>query len=235
MKTILYKAETRGYFDHGWLKTHHTFSFAEYYDPERIHFGLLRVFNDDIIDNDEGFGTHFHDNMEIITVPLRGALEHKDSTGTSQLIQTNDVQVMSAGAGIYHSEYSRSGFEDSNIFQIWVFPKKKNVAPRYDQLSFDPMLWKNKFFEMVKPEGNDGLWINQDAYVVRGDFDKNTKVTYNLKSNQNGVYLFVIEGAITIGDKQLLNRDSIGIYDTEEFSFNTIDNSQLLLIEVPMR
>lgn len=235
MKTILYASDSRGYFDHGWLKTHHSFSFASYINPERMNFGLLRVFNDDYIESGEGFGKHFHDNMEIITIPFQGALEHKDSTGTSQIISNNEVQVMSAGSGIYHSEFSKSETEYSNIFQLWIFPKKRDVTPRYDQLKFNASLWLNNFYSIVKPEGNKGLWINQDSFIVRGDFCKGMFPKYTIQHKGNGVYLFLVQGKIKIGEHVLTDRDSIGIWDCNEIIIEVTDDSKLILVDVPMK
>ncbi|MBE2227241.1 MAG: pirin family protein [Ignavibacteria bacterium] len=236
MKTTLHKAETRGKADHGWLNSHHTFSFASYHNPERVRFGLLRVLNDDIVQAGEGFGTHPHDNMEIISIPLSGALAHKDSTGNEHVINTGDVQIMSAGSGLYHSEYNASKKEAVNFLQIWVFPKERDIEPRYDQRSYDPDDRKNKFQLVVSPEKeSSSLWINQDSYFSLTDLEKGTSIEYKLHNPANGIYLFLIEGSIRAGDIQLNKRDGLGIEDTSSINLTAAENSQLLLIEVPMK
>jgi len=236
LKTTLHKAETRGKADHGWLNSHHTFSFASYHNPERVRFGLLRVLNDDIVQAGEGFGTHPHDNMEIISIPLSGALAHKDSTGNEHVINTGDVQIMSAGSGLYHSEYNASKKEAVNFLQIWVFPKERDIEPRYDQRSYDPDDRKNKFQLVVSPEKeSSSLWINQDSYFSLTDLEKGTSIEYKLHNPANGIYLFLIEGSIRAGDIQLNKRDGLGIEDTSSINLTAAENSQLLLIEVPMK
>ncbi|HRE10570.1 MAG TPA: pirin family protein [Ignavibacteria bacterium] len=236
MKTTLHKAETRGKADHGWLNSHHTFSFASYHNPERVRFGLLRVLNDDIVHAGEGFGTHPHDNMEIISIPLSGALAHKDSTGNEHVINTGDVQIMSAGSGLYHSEYNASKKEAVNFLQIWVFPKERDIEPRYDQRSYDPDDRKNKFQLVVSPEKeSSSLWINQDSYFSLTDLEKGSSIEYKLHNPANGIYLFLIEGSIRAGDIQLNKRDGLGIEDTNSINLTAAENSQLLLIEVPMK
>ncbi len=236
MKTTLHKAETRGKADHGWLNSHHTFSFASYHNPERVRFGLLRVLNDDIVQAGEGFGTHPHDNMEIISIPLSGALAHKDSTGNEHVINTGDVQIMSAGSGLYHSEYNASKKEAVNFLQIWVFPKERDIEPRYDQRSYDPDDRKNKFQLVVSPEKeSSSLWINQDSYFSLTDLEKGSSIEYKLHNPANGIYLFLIEGSIRAGDIQLNKRDGLGIEDTNSINLTAAENSQLLLIEVPMK
>jgi len=236
LKTTLHKAETRGKADHGWLNSHHTFSFASYHNPERVRFGLLRVLNDDIVQAGEGFGTHPHDNMEIISIPLSGALAHKDSTGNEHVINTGDVQIMSAGSGLYHSEYNASKKEAVNFLQIWVFPKERDIEPRYDQRSYDPDDRKNKFQLVVSPEKeSSSLWINQDSYFSLTDLEKGSSIEYKLHNPANGIYLFLIEGSIRAGDIQLNKRDGLGIEDTNSINLTAAENSQLLLIEVPMK
>jgi len=236
LKTTLHKAETRGKADHGWLNSHHTFSFASYHNPERVRFGLLRVLNDDIVHAGEGFGTHPHDNMEIISIPLSGALAHKDSTGNEHVINTGDVQIMSAGSGLYHSEYNASKKEAVNFLQIWVFPKERDIEPRYDQRSYDPDDRKNKFQLVVSPEKeSSSLWINQDSYFSLTDLEKGSSIEYKLHNPANGIYLFLIEGSIRAGDIQLNKRDGLGIEDTNSINLTAAENSQLLLIEVPMK
>lgn len=234
MKNIIHKSETRGNVNHGWLNAKHSFSFGQWYNPERVHFGLLRVLNDDIVKAGFGFGKHPHDNMEIITIPLSGALEHKDSTGGHGVIKKYDVQVMSAGSGIEHSEFNHSKIEDVNLFQIWIFTNQKNVAPRYDQKTFLPEERQNKFQTVVKPYGNDGLWIYQNAYISLGNFDANASTIYNINSKGNGVYIMVVEGEIEIDGNVLSRRDSIGIWDTDAVTILTKTKTELLVIEVPM-
>jgi redox-sensitive bicupin YhaK (pirin superfamily) len=236
MKTIIHKANTRGYADHGWLKSYHSFSFANYYNPQRVRFGLLRVLNDDIIKPSEGFGTHPHDNMEIISIPIYGKLAHKDSTGNEKIITKDEVQVMSAGTGIYHSEYNASDNEDANFLQLWIFPKLKNITPRYEQKKFDLTERKNKLQLIVSPEKNNGsLRINQDAYLWLGNFEKGKNIKYSLKLNDNGVYIFLINGNAEIEGTILENRDAIGIEETENVNINFLENTELLIIEVPMK
>lgn len=234
MKTIIHKSETRGHVNHGWLNAKHSFSFGQWYNPERVHFGLLRVLNDDIVKAGFGFGKHPHDNMEIITIPLSGALEHKDSTGGHGVIKKFDVQVMSAGSGIEHSEFNHSKTEDVNLFQIWIFTNQKNVAPRYDQKTFLPDERQNKFQTVVKPHGNDGLWIYQNAFISLGNFDENTNTTYSINSKGNGVYVMVVDGEIEIDGNTLNKRDAIGIWDTDIINISTKTKTELLVIEVPM-
>lgn len=234
MKTIIHKSETRGHVNHGWLNAKHSFSFGQWYNPERVHFGLLRVLNDDIVQAGFGFGKHPHDNMEIITIPLSGALEHKDSTGGHGVIKKFDVQVMSAGSGIEHSEFNHSKTEDVNLFQIWIFTNQKNVAPRYDQKTFLPEERQNKFQTVVKPHGNDGLWIYQNAFISLGNFDENANTNYSINSKGNGVYIIVVEGEIEIDGNTLGKRDAIGIWDTDTISISTKNKTELLVIEVPM-
>jgi len=235
MKKIIHRADTRGYFDYGWLKTNHTFSFSIYYDPERVNFGMLRVLNDDIVAAGQGFGTHPHNDMEIVSIPLSGALAHKDSTGTEEVIYPNDVQVMSAGTGILHSEYNYSKNKDTNFLQLWIFPDKKGHKPRYHQKSFNPEERKNKLLFIVSPDKSDGkLWLNQEAYLSLTDLEKNKSLNYKIHTKGNGVYLFLIEGKISIADETLSKRDGIGIWETDEISFKANEDSRILLIEVPM-
>lgn len=234
MKTIIYKADERGSADHGWLKAKHSFSFAGYYDPAKEQFGTLRVLNDDIVDAAQGFGKHPHNNMEIVTIPLRGALKHKDSMGNEGVIQAGDVQIMSAGRGILHSEFNASDTEEVNLFQIWVFPKKVNIEPRYDQRFFDEKDRKNRWQVVVSPEEKDNaLWINQDAYFSLGNFEQSTDYTIHYPGN--GVYLMVIEGEIEIDGNRLSKRDAIGISETEAVNINVLQPSKLLAIEIPMK
>lgn len=234
MKTILHKANDRGHANHGWLDAHHSFSFGGWYNPEKIHFGKLRVLNDDIVKAGYGFGEHPHDNMEIITIPLKGALEHKDNAGGHGVIQKNDVQVMSAGSGIKHSEFNHSKTEDVNLFQLWIMTNKKNAAPRYDQKTFNPDERKNSFQNIVAPFGTDGLWIYQDAWLSLANIDENNEISYKIKKEGNGVYVFVIDGEIEIAGNNLLKRDAIGISETDEIKIKTNSFSEILLVEVPM-
>jgi redox-sensitive bicupin YhaK (pirin superfamily) len=234
--TILHKAETRGHANHGWLDSHHTFSFANYYNPERMHFGVLRVLNDDRVDPGMGFGTHPHDNMEIISIPLEGDLEHKDSMGNVAVIKHGDIQVMSAGTGIQHSEYNRNSDKLTKFLQIWVFPNKKNVTPRYDQITLNLKDRHNKLQQILSPNANDeGVWIHQDAWFHLGEFDNKFKTTYNFKKQGNGVYAFVIKGKFTINGQEVNARDGFGIWNTSQMDIASLaDQSEILLMEVPM-
>jgi len=235
MKTVLHKANTRGHADHGWLNAHHSFSFAGYYDPERIHFGALRVLNDDIVTGGMGFGTHPHDNMEIITIPLTGQLEHKDSMGNTGVISKGEVQVMSAGTGIQHSEKNKNPDQSVNLLQIWVFPDEKNVTPRYDQKAFDLSAAKNRLLNIVSPMGSaEGLNIHQHAWFHLGKLDKDFSTTYELKDKQNGVYAFVIDGSVTINGEKLEKKDGLGIIGADTLDIKANNEAELLLMEVPM-
>jgi len=232
---VLHKANTRGHANHGWLDSFHTFSFANYYDPERIHFGALRVLNDDTVAPGMGFGTHPHDNMEIISIPTSGDLEHKDSMGTVSVIKQGDIQVMSAGTGIAHSEYNKNRDKPVKFFQIWVIPNKKNVKPRYDQITLNNDDKKNKLLQIVSPNPDDeGVWIHQDAWFHLGSFDKGKEVNYELKKDGNGVYAFVIEGDVTVNDQKLNRRDGLGIRNADSLNIKADSNAEILLLEVPM-
>ena len=233
---LIHKAATRGHADHGWLRTNHTFSFADYYNPERVHFGALRVLNDDYIAGGMGFGTHPHDNMEIITIPLEGDLEHKDSMGNGTVIKHGDVQVMSAGTGITHSEYNHNKTKPVQLLQIWVFPNKRNVTPRYDQITLDVNERRNKLQQILSPNSDDeGVWIHQDAWFHIGRFDQNFETTYTWKKQGNGVYVFVIKGDITVNGTALNERDGSGIWNTDTMTIQANSaNAELLIIEVPM-
>jgi quercetin 2,3-dioxygenase len=235
MKTIIHKADSRGLADHGWLKSRHTFSFAGYHEPKRMRFGLLRVLNDDIVQQGEGFGTHPHDNMEIISIPLKGALAHKDSTGTEKVINTGDVQIMSAGSGLNHSEYNASKTEEVNFLQLWIFPKERDITPRYDQKSFNSEERLNKFQTVVSPEKDNGtLWINQDAYLSLGNIQKGKRAEYAVNKKGSGVYAFILSGTAEIAGTVLSSRDAIGIEDTDRITVKAEEDSEILLIEVPM-
>ena len=234
--TILHKADTRGDADHGWLHSRHTFSFADYYNLERMHFGALRVLNDDWVDAGMGFDLHPHDNMEIITIPLEGDLEHKDSMGNTGVIKNGDVQVMSAGSGIKHSEYNKNKDKPVKLLQIWIFPNKRNVKPRYNQLTLNLNDRHNKFQQIVSPNADDaGVWIYQDAWFHLGSFDKDFLIDYSIKKSGNGVYAFIIKGKVTIEGINLNERDGLGIWNTDKISIkaNTQD-VEVLLMDVPM-
>jgi hypothetical protein len=233
--SILHKAETRGDEDHGWLHSRHTFSFADYYDPERIHFGMLRVLNDDFVKAGMGFGTHPHDNMEIISIPLEGDLEHKDSMGNISVIRHGDIQVMSAGTGITHSEYNRNKDRPVKFLQIWIFPNVRNVKPRYDQITLNMADRHNKLQQVLSPEPVDaGVWIYQNAWFHLGQFDKGFSSDYNIKAKGNGVYAFILSGDVTINNQDLNSRDGYGIWDVDKLSIRANTNAEFLLMEVPM-
>lgn len=235
MKTILHKAATRGHAAHGWLDSWHTFSFASYLDAARMHFGALRVLNDDTVAPGMGFGKHPHDNMEIISIPLEGGLEHQDSMGTKQVIKQGDVQIMSAGTGIAHSEKNASSTAPVKFLQIWVFPKEKNVAPQYDQKTFTDAEKQNGLITVVSPIGaNEGVHIQQDAWFSLGNLDKGVAVEYNLKNSGNGVYFFLLEGEVTVNDIVLNPRDGLGISEAETFFIKANENAKILVMEVPM-
>ena len=238
MKTTIHKAESRGFANHGWLQANHSFSFANYYNPEKLHFGALRVLNDDVIAPKMGFGTHPHDNMEIITIPLGGELKHRDSMHNEwQSVLPGEVQIMSAGKGIQHSEINGSVNQHLSLFQIWIIPNKQNVEPRYDQKTFLEENRKNKLQTLVTSidENHEGsLKIHQDAILSRIDLDKNQVFKYHLKSKKHGVYVMIIHGNVAINDNTLKTCDAIGISQTEGFTIKTLNNSQLLFIEVPM-
>ena len=231
----LHRADTRGTADFGWLHSRHTFSFGSYFDPQRMNFGLLRVLNDDIVEGGAGFGTHPHNNMEIISVPLSGALEHKDTEGNVGVIRTGDVQIMSAGSGIAHSEYNHSQSDLENFLQIWVMPKDMNIQPRYEQKSVPAEERRNRFQTVVSPDRESGgVWINQDAYFSLGNVDAGGELEYRLQRPEHGLYLFVIEGAVEVGGETLGKRDAIGLAGPESFSVKATQNAELLAIEVPM-
>lgn len=235
MKINIHKANDRGAANHGWLNSRFSFSFANYFDPKKIHFGALRVINDDIIAPGTGFGTHPHDNMEIISIPLEGSLAHKDSMGNSSIIHTGEIQVMSAGRGIQHSEYNASKTEQGKFLQIWIFPNKKDVTPRYDQLKIEDFNIHNKLGQILSPNPDDeGVWIHQNAWFHMGKFSNVTKLSYKLKDNQNGVYAFLIEGNASIEGETLSKRDALAISAIEAIEIVVQPNSILLIIEVPL-
>lgn len=236
MKKIIHRAAQRGIQDHGWLKAAHSFSFANYHDPSKVHFGLLRVLNDDIIAPGMGFGSHGHENMEIVTIPLKGVLAHKDSLGSEGNISYGEVQVMSAGSGIRHSEFNGSSTEDVNLLQIWIFPKERNIQPRYDQMRYDPEKANNSFLTVVSPlEGENVIRINQDAFFSLGTFDGGKTASYSIRHPGNGAYVFVIDGQAELAGEVLNKRDAMGISDTEKIEFNFSEGSRVLIIEVPMQ
>lgn len=235
MNTVFHAAHTRGDAPHGWLHSRHTFSFANYYNPDRMHFGILRVLNDDIVAAGKGFGTHPHDNMEIISIPLVGDLEHKDSMGNVTVIKEGDIQVMSAGTGVTHSEYNKNNDKEVKFLQIWMFPNKKNVTPRYDQISIRELEKPNEFTQILSPSKDDqGVWIHQDAWMHIGQIDAGQKVNYTLKKKGNGVYIFLLNGAVNVEGQNMNDRDGLGIWDTDKISFATEKDSRILVMEVPM-
>ncbi len=235
MNTVLHKAETRGDANHGWLHSKHTFSFANYHNPERMHFGVLRVLNDDIVSAGQGFGTHPHDNMEIISIPLEGDLEHKDSMRNVAVIKEGDLQVMSAGTGITHSEYNKNKDKEVKFLQIWLFPNKRNVTPRYDQITIRDMEKMNEFYQVLSPSADDqGVWIHQDAWFSIGKFEKGISSSYALNKQGNGIYFFVLDGEIEVEGQKLSKRDGFGIWDIEQVKVKSFSNSRVLLMEVPM-
>ncbi len=235
-KTVLHRSATRGQANHGWLQARHTFSFANYYDPNRMNFGVLRVLNDDQVAEGRGFGTHPHDNMEIITIPLEGDLEHKDSMGNSSVIRYGDVQVMSAGTGIQHSEFNPNKDKPLKLLQIWVFPNKRNVSPRYDQITLNMNERHNKLQQILSPSPEDeGVWIHQDAWFHLGKFDKDFTAEYEIRKNGNGVYAFVIRGAVKIEGELLNEKDGLGIWETDSLIVQSVqEGTEILLMEVPM-
>lgn len=234
--TVLHRAETRGHANHGWLNSHHSFSFANYHNPERMHFGVLRVLNDDELAAGMGFGTHPHNNMEIISIPLEGDLEHKDSMGNTAVIKKGDIQVMSAGTGVQHSEYNRNKDRLTKFLQIWVFPNKQSVEPRYDQITLNEADRENKLQQILSPNPEDeGVWIHQDAWFHLGKFDKGITTEYSIKKEGNGVYAFILEGSFTINGIELNRRDGLGVWDVDNIQIeSTSGNSEMLLMEVPM-
>lgn len=237
MQTILHKASERGHADHGWLNAYHSFSFADYNDPSKVHFGLLRVLNDDTVAPGMGFGMHPHDNMEIVTIPLKGSLEHKDSMGNIGVIGPNEIQAMSAGSGVRHSEYNHSTTDPVNLLQIWVFPKVRNIQPRYDQKKYSLEDSIGTFKTIVSPDKTDDpsvMWINQDAYFSLGKFTAGQTVEYKIQHPGNGAYVFIIEGSVTINNQSLSKRDALGIWDAGQFTISINADAEILIIDVPM-
>ena len=234
-QTVLHTATSRGGADHGWLKSYHTFSFAGYYNPERVNFGALRVLNDDAVDGGRGFGEHPHDNMEIISIPLSGALEHKDSMGNIGTIEPGEIQVMSAGTGMYHTEYNKNKDQTVKFLQIWVFPNKRNVEPRYDQVKIDTPEKPNTLVQILSPDPDDaGVWIHQDAWFNLGKLEKGSQIAYSLQKKGNGAYIFVLEGDIEINGQALSARDGFGIWDTDNFTIKASADAEFLIMDVPM-
>lgn len=235
VNTIVHKASTRGHANHGWLNSYHSFSFANYYNPKRMNFGVLRVLNDDQVIAGRGFGTHPHDNMEIISIPLEGDLEHRDSMGNTAVIKEGDVQVMSAGTGIQHSEFNKNKDKAVKFLQIWVFPNQRNVQPRYDQISIRDIAKENAFYQVLSPNKTDqGVWIHQDAWFHMGKFSQGASDTYQLNKKNNGVYAFVLDGQIDIEGQVLDRRDGMGIWDVDTIKVKANTDARVLLMEVPM-
>ncbi len=235
MKTVLHTANSRGHANHGWLNAYHSFSFASWFHPDRVQFGMLRVLNDDTIAAGMGFGTHPHDNMEIITIPLEGDLAHKDSMGNSSIIKSGDIQVMSAGTGIQHSEFNPNAEQQTKLFQIWLFPKYRNVEPRYQQITLEPSLQKNNFDQILSPNPDDaGVWIHQDAWFYLSDFEADFTKKLTLKKEGNGFYIMAIEGEIEVNDQKLEKRDALGLWETSEIEIKANTSSKFLVMEIPM-
>lgn len=234
--TIFHQADSRGHANHGWLDSYHSFSFANYYNPERMNFGALRVLNDDTVSGGRGFGSHPHDNMEIVSIPLQGDLQHEDNLGNVAVIRKGDVQLISAGTGVFHSEKNKNPDEQVQFLQIWLFPNKLNGAPRYDQISLDVQDRHNNFQQVLSPNPDDaGVWVQQDAWFSLGKFDAGFNTNYQFKNAGNGVYAFVLEGSVTINGQQLNRRDGFGIWDTDQLNFTAnSDGAEVLLMDVPM-
>ncbi|MCX7834307.1 MAG: pirin family protein [Ignavibacteria bacterium] len=235
MKIKVYKSDLRGSADYGWLKTKHTFSFNSYFDLEKMNFGALRVLNDDIVQPEKGFGMHRHDNMEIITIPLYGSLKHKDSEGNETVIRESEVQIMSAGSGIEHSEYNASDKNPVNFLQIWIYPKEKNIKPRYQKKSFNLKNSLNTLITLVSPDNKESLYINQDAYIYYANLQKNKSIKYKVRIKNNGIFIFVISGEIAINNSIFNEKDGIGIEGEEELKIKSITDSKILLIEIPLK
>ena len=235
MNRVFHRAEDRGKADFGWLQARQSFSFGRWFDPEKVHFGALRVLNDDYIAGGRGFDTHAHDNMEIITIILDGALKHRDSMGHEAVIVPGDIQVMSAGRGITHSEFNHLDDTPCKLLQLWIFPKKKGVEPRYGDMKVDIDMMKNSLTQIVSPDPVDkGSWIHQDAWLHLGRLDKESAHNYEIKKSTNGVYVFVIEGEIKIEGQVIKNRDAMGVWDTSSFDIEVVEDAYILLVDVPM-
>ena len=234
-QTVLHTADSRGGADHGWLKSYHSFSFAGYFNPERVQFGALRVLNDDSVDGGMGFGDHPHDNMEIISIPLEGSLQHKDSMGNLATIEPGEIQAMSAGTGIYHTEYNKDKSKAVKFLQIWIFPNKRNVEPRYDQVKIADAAQPNQLVQVLSPNADDaGVWIHQDAWFNMGNLETGSSVDYLIHKKGNGAYIFLLEGQIEVNGQQLNRRDGYGIWDTEGFSIRATTDASFLIMDVPM-
>jgi quercetin 2,3-dioxygenase len=235
MKTIIHRANSRGFADYGWLKARYSFSFGNYFNPERVHFGKLRVLNDDIIDAGMGFGTHPHDNMEIITIPLSGSIAHKDSMGNGSVIHAGEIQYMSAGSGVTHSEFNASETDEANLLQIWIFPDKKNSPPRYSQMKLDEQAMQGQFSLLVSPENQpETISIHQQAWLSLGNFSEGSKTTYSMHADHTGLFLFLIEGKISMGEVTLGPRDAAAISSTSHIELTVKENARILLIEIPL-
>ncbi|SEL82623.1 hypothetical protein SAMN04487910_3376 [Aquimarina amphilecti] len=235
MKTIIHKSDTRGTANFGWLNSYHTFSFGNYYNPERMSFGALRVLNDDTVSAGKGFGKHPHDNMEIISIPLEGDLEHQDSMGNTTVIKQGDIQVMSAGTGVFHSEYNKNLDKEVKFLQIWITPNQKNVTPRYDQITIRDNDIKNNLYQILSPnQEDDGVWIHQNAWFHLGKLEKGSTHTYTLNDKKNGVYAFILEGNISLENNLLEKRDGLGIWDVEQLQITSNESSKILLMEIPI-
>lgn len=237
MKTTIHKANTRGHADHGWLKSHHTFSFASYQNVERMNFGMLRVLNDDIVQPNMGFGTHPHKNMEIISIPLKGALSHKDNMGNKRAIEVGEVQVMSAGTGLTHSEFNDSKTDEVNFLQLWIIPEEMSVKPNYEQREFSVKSRINQLQTVVAPKDKlegEALPISQQAYIYRSNLDWGKSIDIKLKSENNGVYIFVLAGNVEIDGNLLDKRDAIGVSEFENLKIEALVSSEFIIIEVPM-
>jgi len=235
LKSVYHPANSRGHANHGWLDTHHSFSFATYRNPERMNFGVLRVLNDDVVAGGRGFAKHPHDNMEIISIPMSGDLEHQDSLGNIGIIRSGDIQVMSAGTGVRHSEKNKNAKEEVRFLQIWVFPNKRGVQPRYDQLSISSITKLNQLNQVLSPSKEDqGVWIHQDAWFHMGEYDSENKETYCLKKPGNGIYTFVLEGEVKVNDQVLSKRDGYGVWETGEIEISSSAGAKILVMEVPM-
>ncbi len=234
MKTVLHKANTRGHNSFAWLNAYHSFSFGEYYNPDRMGFGKLRVLNDDTISAGMGFGKHPHNNMEIVTIPLNGALHHKDSTGRDEIIRAHDVQIMSAGSGIAHSEFNANKDQEVKLLQIWVLPKEQNIEPRYQQKSFKPADRLNQVLTVVAPDDDQAVWINQDAWFSLANLLEGTEKKYTIRQKGNGVYAFIISGNASINGIALTERDALGIWESEFLAIKADGNTEILLIDIPI-
>ncbi|PIQ26275.1 hypothetical protein COW36_15205 [bacterium (Candidatus Blackallbacteria) CG17_big_fil_post_rev_8_21_14_2_50_48_46] len=235
MKKILHRADSRGVAEHGWLHSYHTFSFAGYYHPERMHFGALRVLNDDRVQGGKGFGQHPHQNMEIISIPLSGALAHRDNMGNVQVIHEQDVQIMSAGTGVFHSEYNDHADQEVNFLQIWILPEKLNIRPRYEQRTFSVKERLNVWQTVVSPQRGEGVWINQQAWFCLADLEQDHRLPYTPHATGQGLYLFVLEGEVSVAGETLSARDGLGVWELNELTLNALSDAKVLMIEVPMQ